>query len=149
MIGVTYTESVRKYKQSSKGQATSKAYRNRLDVKEKQNKKASQKYHDPITWRRYTLSSLKYRAKIRNYDFDLTLDDLNIPEFCPVFGIPLKINYGRKHLGSRDAPSVDRVDNNKGYTKDNIVIMSNRANILKKDGTLEEFEKLVTFLRKV
>jgi hypothetical protein len=42
--------------------------------------------------------------------------------------------------------SVDRIDNNSGYTKDNIKVISFRANRLKSNGTLEEFEQIVKYL---
>jgi hypothetical protein len=38
--------------------------------------------------------------------------------------------------------SIDRVDNTRGYTMDNICIMSLKANKMKSNGTLEELVKL-------
>lgn len=108
---------------------------------------ARAKYHTIEGWKKYTLSSIKYRARKRNMEFDLTLDDLVFPEYCPVLGLKLQIGTGIRGLGNYSCPSVDRIDNNKGYTKDNIRIISNRANILKKDGTLEEFLAIVAYLK--
>lgn len=45
-----------------------------------------------------------------------------------------------------DTPSIDRHVPEQGYVKENIVIMSNRANILKNNGSLEEFKMLVKYL---
>lgn len=80
-------------------------------------------------------SRAKSRAQLKGLDFDLEVEDIVVPDYCPVFKTPM------------DIPSIDRHDPNKGYTKDNIVIMSNRANVLKNDGTIEEFEKLLEYLK--
>ena len=91
---------------------------------------------------KYLYSKAKSGATRRGIPFELELSDINIPERCPVFGWIFEMN------GDKDkAPSVDRIDSSRGYTKDNIQIISWRANDLKSDGTLEELEKLVEFLR--
>jgi hypothetical protein len=74
----------------------------------------------------------------------LNIDDIIIPEVCPVLGIPLKVNTSRVSSGS---PSLDRKDNNKGYTKDNTYVISYRANSLKNDATIEELEKVINYMR--
>ena len=86
-----------------------------------------------VTWA--LLMSVKTRAKKRGMDCDLEEVDLVVPERCPVLGIVLQ-----QRVGSRgpDYPTVDRIDNTKGYTKDNIRIISWRANNLKGTATLEE-----------
>jgi len=48
--------------------------------------------------------------------------------------------------GLRDTPSVDRFDNTKGYTRDNIRVISLRANLLKKDATVDEVRKLLVYM---
>lgn len=88
------------------------------------------------------LSNAKQRAKKSNIEFTLTKDDINIPDTCPVFGFPLK-REGRETW--MYAPSIDRIDNTKGYIKENIIIVSRRANILKKDATLDELRKLANY----
>ncbi len=77
----------------------------------------------------------KVRAKAKGLEFTLKMSDIKIPELCPVFGTPLT------------EPSLDRTDSKRGYTPDNIVVMSMRANKLKNDGTLEEFEAIVRHLQ--
>jgi hypothetical protein len=92
------------------------------------------------------LSSAKQRAKANGLNCDLTIDDIVIPEFCPVLGIKLvpSVGKGRKSLTKLEAsPSIDRVDNSKGYTKDNICVISLRSNNIKKDATLDELRALV------
>ena len=85
------------------------------------------------------LKDAKYRAKIKNLDFNLELSDIVIPQFCPVFGTPL-IAKNRD-----DCPSIDRIDNSKGYTKDNIIIISMKANKFKNAATIEELKQIVRF----
>lgn len=98
----------------------------------------------PEIWARLTLASLKYRANKRGMEFDLTQEDLILPAVCPVLGIPIIVGAGSN--AHPNCPSVDRMDNNKGYTKGNIRIISNRANLLKKDATLEEMRAIVRYM---
>jgi hypothetical protein len=85
------------------------------------------------------LYHLRYRAKQKKLPFNLALDDLTLPERCPILGIPLQFNT----VGSdANSFSVDRIDNTKGYTKDNIQVVSFRANFLKGNATLDELSKM-------
>lgn len=88
------------------------------------------------------LNNSKMRAKRSGIEFDLTEDDIVIPENCPVLGIPL---YRCKRENWNNSPSIDRIDNSKGYIKNNIVVVSRRANVLKKDASIEELKKLAEF----
>jgi len=45
------------------------------------------------------------------------------------------------------APSLDRIDSRKGYTKDNIQVISNKANILKNDATLSELKMFAKWIQ--
>ena len=88
---------------------------------------------------------LKASAKKRGIQFDLTLVDLNnltFPISCPILHIPLAFHRGRAQDNS---VSFDRKDSSKGYTIDNIMIISNRANRLKSDATKEELQQFATF----
>ena len=49
--------------------------------------------------------------------------------------IKLEVGDRKNH---ENAPSIDRINNDGGYTKDNIMIMSTRANLLKKNATIDE-----------
>ena len=84
----------------------------------------------------------KARAKRTGLEFDLERSDINIPDVCPVLGIKL---FRESKKTWHNAPSIDRIDNTKGYTKDNIMVISRRANILKKDATFEELVKIGNF----
>jgi hypothetical protein len=75
-------------------------------------------------------------AKQRKKEFDLTLKDLQMPDRCPVLGIPL--DYGWPVTDINAVPSIDRINNEVGYMPGNIIVISNRANKLKNDATKEE-----------
>lgn len=92
---------------------------------------------------------VKYRAKRDGLLFDLIFDEIAWPEFCPVLGI--KINYDVKGIRNRGdgSPSFDRTVPELGYTKGNVVIMSWRANRIKYDTTIDELDKLLTYMKKV
>jgi hypothetical protein len=93
---------------------------------------------------RSLLKSVKQGAKKRGIQVAITEADIRIPGVCPVLGIPLRIAEGRMDDNS---PSVDRLDSSRGYTPDNINIISWRANRLKNDASLAELEAIVLWLR--
>lgn len=97
-----------------------------------------------LIWRQ-----LKASAAKRNIPFELTpsdIDTIGIPITCPVLGIPL---YFHKEKVQDDSISFDRIDSTKGYSIDNIVVVSYRANKLKSNATLDEMRKIVTFYENI
>lgn len=85
----------------------------------------------------------KKRAKKKGFEFNLELFDIpQILDLCPVLGIPIIINEG-KTAPSDNSPSLDRIDSTKGYIKGNIRIISNRANRIKADATVDELRKVL------
>lgn len=95
---------------------------------------------------RYILSAAKARAKKRGHEFNIELEDIIVPEFCPILGIKLQYNKGTQ---AGDSPALDRLDNNKGYIKGNVHIISVRANRLKGDCSLEEMVMLGEWAREL
>ncbi len=89
-------------------------------------------------------STAKSRAGVRGIEFSIDIADVVIPTLCPVLGIPLKKNIGKCH--SDDSPSLDRVNNARGYVKGNVRVISYRANRLKGDATAEELRKLIDYM---
>jgi hypothetical protein len=88
---------------------------------------------------------LKNSAKRRGIPFELTpvdIYDLPLPLRCPILDIPLKYNRG---AAKDDSFSIDRIDSTIGYTRDNIIVISNRANRIKNNGTAEELKLLAEF----
>jgi len=85
------------------------------------------------------------RAKDFGLEFSITLDDIKMPEFCPVFGTKLVNNEG--YANRDNSMSLDRIDSSKGYTPDNICVISNRANSIKGNATIEDLEKLIAYMK--
>jgi len=115
-------------------------WKNRKRDKEKQ-KEYSDRYFNKHRIR-CLINSLKRSAERRGLDFNLNKEDIIIPNKCPILNIPLK--FGSPKYNS---PSIDRFDNSKGYTKDNIRVISYRANVLKNDATLEEMEAIINYMK--
>ena len=69
-----------------------------------------------------------------------------IPTTCPCCNTCF--TYEVADVKNRNtSPSFDRVDNNKGYIKGNVVIICNRCNSLKKDGTIADFENIIRYIK--
>ena len=86
----------------------------------------------------------KHRAFKKNLEFNLDMSDISIPKKCPALNIEIDIENNKLIDNS---PTLDRIDNKRGYVKDNIQVISFRANALKRDGTIEELERLLTWLK--
>lgn len=82
-------------------------------------------------------------AKRRGLEFNITEEDIIIPEKCPVLGIDI-IPFS----ASDNSPSLDRIDNNKGYVKGNVKVISKRANLLKSNATKEELLKICEYMER-
>lgn len=83
-------------------------------------------------WRR-----AKVRARENIQEFDISVDDIRIPEICPVLNIPLVVNVGRSG-GNPNSPALDRIDNSKGYVIGNIQVISHLANQMKSSANPNE-----------
>ena len=85
-------------------------------------------YHNQILlWK-----SAKQHAKKLNIEFTIQPTDIIIPIKCPI----LKKNFilhDKKYTYS-----IDRIDNNKGYIKGNVAVISRLANMMKNCASKEE-----------
>jgi hypothetical protein len=79
--------------------------------------------------------SAKERAAKFNLDFTITIDDIVIPNHCRILGLPLYKGSGRP---IENSPSLDRINPKLGYTKDNIQIISFKANTMKSNASKED-----------
>lgn len=90
------------------------------------------------------LNYARRNAKRRGEECSLELNDIVIPEYCPVLGVKLEPG---SHSHQDCSPSVDRIDSTKGYSKDNVWIISARANRIKNNATIEEIGMLYEALK--
>jgi len=123
-----------KIKQKSK-----EYYLNNRDLLLQKGKKTYKNYYEKHP-ERFLLKSAKARAKKFNLTFDLCVEDVKIPEICPVLKIPLYRNIGKNNTASHNSPSLDRINPELGYVKGNVRVISHRANALKSNATLEELQ---------
>ena len=94
--------------------------------------------------KRIMLSGAKKRAKLKGLEFNLVESDIIIPKYCPVFPeIELRKGDGKV---SDNSPSLDRIDNTRGYVPDNVRVISQKANALKSNGTVELFKRLIEYI---
>lgn len=142
-----------RYRKSELGRATRSAYDREQrainpEYKERRNVAVAKwveknpNYHR--NWKvqnaeRRLLYSAQSSAKQRECECSITLEDIVIPDVCPVLGIPLDRSAERL---APNKPSIDRIDNAKGYVPGNVQVISWRANRLKADASLEELVAL-------
>lgn len=97
-------------------------------------------------YKKYIIRSAKRRALSQGIPFDIDYTDISIPEYCPLLGIKLNKHIGEGKLYN-DSPSLDKIIPKLGYVKGNVWIISNKANRIKSDATIEELELLVKNLK--
>lgn len=84
---------------------------------------------------KYLLKKALYRANKKNLEFDITAQDLTLPEVCPIFKRPFIYNdYDWTY-------SLDRKDNARGYTKENTWVISALANRMKSSASTQELKE--------
>lgn len=88
------------------------------------------------------LWAARSRAKKAGVKCDLEESDIIIPERCPILDIKLD---PVRTPNSRASPSLDRIDNSKGYVKGNVAVISLRANIMKTDMSIEDIRRLYKY----
>ena len=88
------------------------------------------------------LVTKRAEAKRTGLDFNITIEDLQVPEKCPYLDIPLVLTGPV----CDNLISLDRIDSTKGYIKGNVQVISMKANTMKSNASIEE---LVTFAKNV
>jgi hypothetical protein len=111
------------------------------------NKKWYDRNKTDIEWRRKRLFKfLENRAIRGSIPFELEYNDIDWPTHCPVFGVELCYD---SIDGVRDnSASFDKVDPKLGYVKNNVNIISHRANWLKQDSTIEQLQNIIQYMKR-
>jgi hypothetical protein len=133
-------ESMKKYRSSQKFKDWQKEYRKK--------RLQDPAYHDKIKTQKRDNRKLNFvtgmlkaastRAAKYGISFELKKEDIVIPKLCPILEIEIIPGDKDNYLQS---PSLDRLDNSKGYTKDNVRVISSLANTMKNCATKEQLLK--------
>lgn len=98
--------------------------------------------------RGYMIRNSKFMSKRRNIEFNLHYTDFELPDCCPILGIKLK--YRRESDGnSYDHATLDRINNNIGYTKGNVIVISRLANSMKNQANFDQIRLFSTNMIKL
>lgn len=133
-------QNMKRYRNSEKFKEWQKEYRKRR-LKEPE-------YHEKIKLQKREnrkknfitgmLKAASKRAQKYGVSFNLRKEDIVIPKLCPILEIEIIPGDSSNYLQS---PSLDRLDNSKGYTLDNIRVISSLANTMKNCATKEQLLK--------
>lgn len=85
------------------------------------------------TFEQTLLASSRFRAKNHGIPHTITIQDIVIPEVCPILGVEIVLERGHPY-----GPSLDQINPRAGYTPENIQVTSLRGNLLKNNMTAEE-----------
>jgi hypothetical protein len=95
------------------------------------------------------VKAARARALKKDLEFSITHEDIIIPEYCPLLNIKLEFSRNHGQGPKNNSPTLDRIDSSKGYTKDNIWVISALANRIKTDATVEEVVLVAKNLQKL
>lgn len=109
------------------------------------NKEYQKKYREK---NRFAIRMRSCKARAKELDLAFNLDEAYLKSIwtgvCPAFGTSLDI---RKLKGEEGSAQLDRIVPSLGYVKWNVVWLSERANRIKDDATVEDLEMLVKWLK--
>lgn len=93
----------------------------------------------------YLWKSARDRSLQNNLEFNIEVTDIKIPKYCPILGWKLTLNDGTLKGNS---PTLDRINNELGYVKGNIAVISHKANGMKNGLTLKLIYKIIKYIEK-
>jgi hypothetical protein len=101
---------------------------------------------DKVLQSKYLAKSARIRAKKYRVPFTITYKDIIIPDICPILGIEIKHNIDKM---AGNSITLDRIIPEKGYTPENIIVVSLRANLIKTNASIEEILKVGNFYKRL
>lgn len=97
-------------------------------------------------WQNTLINDSKNRGLEHNIDVDFINHLFESQQgLCHWFKIPLIPSDNNKHP---QQPSIDRIDRNQGYTKDNVILSCYSANIGRNENDIETWSKFLKLLLK-
>ena len=135
---------IRDYYQKNRNREIARAQKSLKKKSRKEQNKYKKKLNrqNPLS---VILQHAKQRAKLKNVPFDITADDIEVPEFCPILGLQLVVNEGHAKDNSM---TIDRIVPELGYVKGNVAIISFKANTIKNNASIEDLEKVLLWLKR-
>jgi len=137
----------------SKRVKDSSEYKERTNTTRRSRKQTDPEYRDKVNKQkreslrnnpeRRMLAHAKARSKKNGYNMDITIDDIVIPHECPLLNVPFITGTKDCYLYT---PTLDRIDSTKGYTKDNLWVISMLANSMKNSANVKQ---LLTFAKNI
>lgn len=122
--------------------------KNELDTQKKISKALKNGFECAESQKLHFVQKSRFRRKVqscknKNIPFNIKFEDVKWPEYCPILDI--KINYFNDTM-TDDSPSFDKMHPDVGYIKENVQIVSWRANRIKNNGTAEEHRKIADYI---
>jgi len=88
--------------------------------------------------RKKILCHAKYNARAQNLKFNLSIEDIKIPDRCPFLGIKLTNIQGKGRINSN--MSLDKIIPTNGYVKGNVQVISDLANRMKNNASIKQLK---------
>jgi hypothetical protein len=119
--------------------------RRRIDLDFRKSEGIKQKERRVRLWQ----NTLIHDSKFRGLEHNITVKDIDNMfktqnGLCYWFKVPLVPSDETKHP---QQPSLDRLDRNKGYTKNNVVLTCYSANIGRNENDIKTWEKFIKLLK--
>lgn len=149
-----YQNEYRKRKRRERGllkqgrKPNTEAQREESRLRRKEQEKKWKKDYFKYSPQKRLVWAARRRAKAKGLEFNITESDIIIPEYCPMLGIKLTTHAPRGT--KRDSiMSLDRIDNDKGYIKGNIWVISLLANTMKSNASPDMLLKFAESILKL